>query len=146
MRTRAVENAKNRLAFWDSKLRIQSSALDGTDLKEAKIAAVEAAENAHRDLNENLETVRVWSGPPLAIVGLPWWRKLFLLYKPIEGVKWLGYLSRLLYLLSWAVILVYIGLVVWLFVLFQIEEPAKQAVDRAYLASKQGHAAMISFP
>ena len=94
MRTRAVENAKNRLGFWELKLRMQSTALTGSDLEEAKMLAMDAAENIHCDLDENLETLRVWTGSPAIIVGLPWWRKLFLLYKPIEGEKWLVYWSR----------------------------------------------------
>lgn len=144
-RARAVENAKNRLAFWDRKLSIQSAALKGVDLDKAKMTAVEAAENIHRDLDENLETLRVWSGPPPPIVGLPWWRKLFLLYKPIQEVKWLGYVFRLAYLLIWAGLSRYLAVIIWSFVLFKTETPAQQVLDRALLASRKVRGGMLMF-
>lgn len=145
MRSRAVDIAKNRLTIWELKLRIQTVALTGDELEKAKIAASEVAESIHREANENLETLRVWAGQAPPIVGLPWWRKLFLLYRPIEGVKWIGYMSRFFYLLSWVTVVLYIGFVVWGAVLYFREGPTDRKSDKAYLVSKRGHGQQLSF-
>lgn len=145
MRSRAVENAKNRLSIWELKLRIQTAALTGDELERAKIGAAEAAESIHREANVNLETLRVWTGQPPVIVGLPWWRKLLLLYRPIEGVKWVGYLSRFFYLLTWATLLVYVFVILAGVVFFLRESPASQKADRTYLVSERGRSQEVSF-
>jgi len=110
-RTRVLEHAKSRMDFWKTRLEIQAKTLEKDKLVAAKEEAHEAIERIRRQTNENL-IVLSKSRSPTPVIGLPRWRKLLLLYKPVEGNTTSVYIARTMYLLSLSSLLLY---VYWLF-------------------------------
>lgn len=74
-----LETARNRMAFWDSRFKLQSLALQGAELEQAKQEALKAADEIkqHADTQLGLITWR-----PTRRTDLPRWKRYTLLYRP----------------------------------------------------------------
>ena len=142
-RTRVLEQAKTRMDFWKTRLDIQEKTLSEEKFEAAKEEANEATENIRREASESLVILSL-SGSPTPVVGLPKWRKLLLLYRPLEGSLAFGYIGRALYWLSLAPLLLYVYLPFYLTYLYCNEPKANRAADlHALFHSKQGRGSWI---
>jgi hypothetical protein len=74
-----LETARNRMAFWDSRFKLQSLALQGAELETAKLEALKAADEIKQHADAQLSLI-TWR--PTRRKDLPRWRRYTLFYRP----------------------------------------------------------------
>ncbi len=101
-RMRQLKVAKTRLAVWEMRARLESTILSGRESETRKRVTQEAIEDVWADTNNNL--ARLARRAPIPVIGLPWWRRALLLYKPLKvkglprAESFVGYAMRAIYM------------------------------------------------
>ncbi|HEY1946234.1 MAG TPA: hypothetical protein VGG97_04460 [Bryobacteraceae bacterium] len=96
-RQRQLDIAKIRLSILETRSKIEETILSGEPLEVARKNTKDAMDEIWRETNENLDILAEWNNKPVSVIGLSWWRRTFLIYKPIHHPKFLGYGNRIMY-------------------------------------------------
>jgi hypothetical protein len=99
-RQRQLDIAKTRLSIRETRSKIEETILSGEPLEVACKNAKDAIEEMRRESNENLDILAEWNNKPVPVIGLSWWKRALLIYKPIHHSKFLGYGNRIVYWLN----------------------------------------------
>ena len=92
-----LETARNRMAFWDARFKLQSLALQGAELETAKLEALKAADEIKQRADAQLNQI-TWK--PTRRKDLPRWQRYTLFYRPdlvSRGGKIASYIARVGY-------------------------------------------------